>query len=54
MIIQLSLHQVYIVQYDNSDNVYVANCATHHRVSTDNILDQRAANPTECGSGIVY
>ena len=55
MILQFSLSQAYIVRYETySDRVYIANCATHHRVSTDNILDQRAANPTECGSGIVY
>ena len=55
MILQFSLSQADIVRYETySDRVYIANCATHHRVSTDNILDQRAANPTECGSRIVY
>ena len=55
MIIQFSLSQAYIAWYETySDNVYIANCATHHRVRTNIILDQRAANPTECGSRIVY
>ena len=54
MILQFSLSQAYIFPYETySDNVYIANCATHHRVRTNIILDQRAANPTECGSRIV-
>ena len=50
MILQFSLSQADIVRYETySDRVYIANCATHRRVRTNIILDQMAANRTECG-----